>query len=337
MKIKKDNLIKALQLVMPGISQTSTGQESCFIFTEEGYVVAYNDEIFCSHPIEVDFTGAVPAKEFLSLLNKTTKAEIELKAQKGTLEIKGSGKAGLRLEDKITLPINEMGLPEEEDWLELPETFCEAVKFCLFTCSKDATKPILTCLHVFNDYVESSDNHRITRHQMKVAKKGYMKELLIPFNAAKNLVNLDLESYAVTEGWLHFKTNQDIVFSCRVFEDDFPDFDEFLDVEGEEIEFPKNLNEILDRAAVMSNGERVTISIDDNEIEVSTKGDNGWFKEDTKIKYAGEAIEFDIAPEFLKTILKSEGDIIIGKKMLLFEGKQFKHVAKLLQKKKETK
>lgn len=336
MKVKRKDVLAALDAVMPGVTQgKELEQSNCFVFTKER-VFTYNDEVAVSHPIKIGIGGAVPAKAFRTLLNKVKTDEVELTINKGELLLKGSkAKAGLRLETDVTLPLEDIGMPTK--WIKLPEKFCDALTFCLFSASKDETKLILTNLHVCETFVESCDNYRITRYNMgKGASKAFPKELLIPAFAAKDIASNEPVEYATTEGWLHFRNEKDVTYSCRTFDDEYPDFSPFIaECEGDDVEFPETLNEILDRANVLSDGERVSLILEDGELFVATENESGWFEETCDVDYDSKPAEFDIQPEFMKNILKFKGTSTITDKMLRFDSDNFVHVVKLLIPKKK--
>jgi DNA polymerase III sliding clamp (beta) subunit (PCNA family) len=333
-KLKRLELLTACKAVMSGIAvKELVPQSSSFVFQNDK-VYSYNDEVAVSHPIKVGFEGAVPAKEFLALITKVKAEEIALTINKGELLLVGSkAKAGLRLEENITLPLEDVGMPEE--WTELPSPFNKAVGFCLFSASKDDSKAILQNIHVKGQFVESCDNYRITRYDMgKTAANAFPKELLIPAEAAKEIISHEPTEYATTEGWLHFRNDDDVTFSCRTCDAEYPDFTPFLKSDGVELSFPPTLPEIMDRADVMSDGERVSIILEEDFITVCTENQAGWFEESIETKYKGADVEFEIQPTFLKAILKHKGTATIGEKVLCFSSDNFKHVVQLLAKKK---
>ena len=330
MKVNRIKLLEALKAVQPGLANEKeiVEQSKCFVFSDKR-VYTYNDEVAVSHPIDIKLEGAVPAKEFYNLVSKIKKEDLDITITDNELLFNGKSKAGLRLESEITLPINELGIPEK--WTKLPTDFNNGVKLCLFSASKDEGLLVLTCIHVVGDLIESCDNYRVTQFNMgKGASKAFPNELLIPASSAKDIVNNVPIEYALNEGWVHFRNEKDVTFSCRYFDGEYPNFDPFLECKGETIEFPKILPEMLDRANVLSDGERVTIIFDKDELIVSTENENGWFEESTEIKYKGSPLEFDIQPEFMKSILKHEGTIMVDERVLLFENDDFLHSVQLL-------
>lgn len=333
MRIERSALASALRIVSGGLA--STEEYNSFIFTE-GRVFTYNSEVAVSVPVKVDFEGAVPAKEFQALVNKVKTAELNLTVKSGELLLTGSkAKAGLRISSDFTLPLQELGMPAK--WVNLPEKFCKAVQFCLFSASNDDNKAVLKNIHIFDQYVESCDNMRVTQYNMgEEAAKSFTSELLIPATAAKDIISNNPIEYGITEGWLHFRNKEDVTFSCRNFDFEYPNFVAFLECEGDDIDFPATLPEVLDRASVLGEGDRITIILENNELIVATENVNGWFEESIDIAYKGKPAEFDINPEFFKSIMKfSAYTAILGERAIRFTGDSFVHVTLILQPKKK--
>jgi DNA polymerase III sliding clamp (beta) subunit (PCNA family) len=327
MKIKRAVLLEALKAVQPGLAAKELiAQSESFVFADNR-VFTYNDEIAVSHPVALGINGAVRAKEFYALINKVKTEDISLEVKGGELLLTGSkAKAGLRIEHDVVLPLEQLGMPE--NWTELPEVFCKAVQACLFSASSNEQQIILTCVHVIENLVESCDNFRIT--QVDMGKETIADDMLIPALAARDIITHDPVEYAFTEGWIHFRNEKDVTFSCRYIEGEYPDYTPFMDVDGIEVELPDTLPAVLDRASIMGDGERVTIILDQNELLVTTENEAGWFEETIDIAYTGEPVEFDIQPEFMKSILKMNGTTTIGENSIRFDSDNFVHVVKIM-------
>jgi len=333
MKIKRLDLIETLNVVKPGLAARELIEQSTSFVFMNGHVFTYNDEVAMSHPVDLDLEGAIPASEFLALLNKLKDDTVELKIDGSELRVNGKkAKAGIKMIAEIALPLSEIQEPEE--WEELPKDFVEAVRFCMFSCSKDLTKPALTCIHVTEDRVESCDNFRITIRYMDGA--DFRESFLLPAPAAKDLINYKVTGYAAVGGWLHFRTEAGTMFSCRTYNDlAYPALDRFLEVEGGKIKFPDDTKEALGMAGIFSNSvgkgdERVKIVLEDGLMTVKGEGDAGWFEESSRVRYKGDETHFEITPMFLEAVLDLNDEAVVGSDRLKFEGKSFVHVVSLL-------
>ena len=159
-------------------------------------------------------------------------------------------------------------------------------------------------------------------------------DCLIPASSVSQLLKLNITHMAKGSGWAHFKTDEKTEISCRVFEDDFPDLSDFLALEGEQIQLPKRISEILERAEVFSKrdivlNESVNIKITNGSITIRSQSDSGWFEEKAKIKYEGDDLEFDVAPYLLKNIIEETKECIVGENALSFQGGDWVYISAL--------
>ena len=173
----------------------------------------------------LDVTGAVKAQALYAFLNKIKREEINVEWEENQVVIKaGKSKAGLVFEQEVKLPVEEIG--EIKEWKKLPAEILEALKFCHPCCSRDMSRPILTCVYVSGKNVQASDSFQIV--QYKLQKKAPIKPFLLPASAIKELIKYDVKEISEGQGWLHFKTENGTVFSSRVFDGEsgvLPDFD----------------------------------------------------------------------------------------------------------------
>ncbi len=328
-------LLDVLHMVRSGLTSKAMVQQSdCFVF-HKNKIYTYNDEISISYPFKIDVNGAVPAKEFLNLLKRIKQKEIHVTQTDSGLLIKGkNNKANIRIVSKIALPIDQINMPDHFDLL--PKEFTTALKFCLFSCSKDMTKPALTCIHCNQYRIESSDNFRVT---VRFFDDSYfVQPLLIPSVAAKSLATFDVVEYATSPGWLHFKTDKGVLFSCRTYVGmTFPDVNQIINVKGKKVNLPNNLDDVLKRACVFTEtkthaGDRISVELSDGKLIVRSKGDVGWFEEFCVISYKGNTKNFEVHPEHLLYIFYLCDTMEVTKNQLIFEGKakEFIHVVSIL-------
>lgn len=332
MQIKKEQLIKALEAVKPGLhSKDIVEQATSFAFMD-GMVVTFNDMIAVRYPIDLDIEGAVRANELYALLSKIKEKEIDLEVTENELRISGEKfKGGIKLEAEIRLPLEELG-EYEDDWEEIPEGFLSAIKLAAPCAATDMSKPVLTCVHIEGQYVEASDDFRIIRVDMgDDAEDVFEESMELPASAVRSLVRYPVEEFCLSPGWVHFKTEKGSIFSCRTFADDFPDISALLDVEGPEVKFPSNVVELLEKAGIFTKGdtardEEVFFTIKNKKLIIRGEGDYGWFEEETRCPYKGkEEITFAVSPIFLYDILSHLRHCIVGENALKFEGDNYEH------------
>jgi len=336
MKINKTELQEALEKVKPGLAQKELiEQATCFSFMGDR-VVTYNDEISISHPVKgLDVKGAVKAQALYEFLNKIKKDEIEIEWEENQVIIKsGRAKAGLVFEQEVKLPIDEE-IGKVEKWGKLPENFIEALKFCYPCCSRDMSRPILTCVSIREEDIQASDSYQIIRY--KLDEKISIEECLIPATAVRELVRYKVKEASKGESWIHFRTEEGTVFSSRILNNEFPDINKHLEIDGQDFDFPKNINQILERANVFSKKEAtagdiptVNIEIKEGRVAISAKNEYGWFKEEVRTKYDGKPVKFSIGIGFLLGLFDKLQNCIIGENKIGFSGEKWQHVIAML-------
>ncbi len=126
-RVKRENLLKQLEAVSPGLSAKEIlEQSSCFVF-KGGEVLTYNDEVACRADCPLpDIEGAVPAKPLLAILAKLPDDDIDVAIDEGKMIVKGKGrKTTIPMEAEVLLPVDNIDKPGE--WKKLPSEFGEAL------------------------------------------------------------------------------------------------------------------------------------------------------------------------------------------------------------------
>jgi len=332
MSLKRLELITALEEVKPGLANKDIiAQSTSFVFTKNS-ITTFNDEISVFKPFKSGIEGAVRANELYSLLGKIKDEDIETEVTAGELIIRGKkSEAGIKLEADILLPLDEVDI-EHTDLIPLPENFIHAITIASNCAAKDLSKPHLTCLHIDGPCVVASDDFRIIR--VDFTDEVDSDPILLPASVVKFLGKYKVKSLSHSSGWAHFHTEDGLIFSARVLAGNFPEVDQFLKVEGKELQFPVEVLGMLDRAGIFTadstNGDFVTITVENRQMMIRGEGDYGWLKETANCKYKGEKFEFCVDPSFIKEILKDLRKCIVGENALLFEGDNFVHVVALV-------
>jgi DNA polymerase III sliding clamp (beta) subunit (PCNA family) len=343
MIINKNDLLKALEAVKPGLTSKETIEQGTYFTFMENTVSTYNDKISIAHPIEgLDFEGAVKADELYGLLYKFKKDEVELAVfdDPELSVICGRAKAGLRFQTDIKNPVSNIS--EKGKWKKIPDGFLKALSFAMGCCGHEDARPILTCVHVNQEgFIEGTDSFRIARTMIESLP---VKTFLIKAEDAAIIVRMEPVKIAEEKSFIHFKTEEGAVLSCRTFsEDTFIDPTPFLKVKGEKIRFPKRIKEMLEKAMVFSKrenplNEEVEIKLQNGSFVISSESDFGWFEEEVPIKYEGKDIAFAITPYLLRDILDQTLSCTISDRLLKFEGDNWIYVTMIREpEKKKTK
>jgi DNA polymerase III sliding clamp (beta) subunit (PCNA family) len=172
-------------------------------------------------------------------------------------------------------------------------------------------------LHWNNDILETSDNYAITRCTLASTHQG-ARCILIPRESASVLLKFDPTAFTWTGDWLHFKTKQNAVVSCRTFEGVFPDLSRCLSLEPKKfIEFPPNFLTILKRVSKITPKndflqKDAKISIGKGVLTICVRvGDGGQFQESCPVDFKG-TLTFNVDLIRLEQILKEHGNHVAG-------------------------
>jgi DNA polymerase III sliding clamp (beta) subunit (PCNA family) len=334
MKVNKNELQTALEKVRPGLSTKEILDQSTSFAFIGGKVITFNDKISISHPVEgLDLEGAIKAEELYKILSKLKSEEIKLRISDGKILMRsGKTKVELVLENKILLPLNEIS--ETEDWEELPEDFTDALTFTMGCCTRDMSKPKLTCVHINADgFMEGSDGFRIGQYMFD---DGFdFDTFLIQADSVREVVKIKPTEISLSEGWVHFRNEEGTIISARTFADEeYPDTTNVLEVRGEDMKLPDDIIDILDRASVFAKrdhilDESVSVIFEENKVTLKAKSETGsQFEEWAKTENKSEG-NFQITPYLLRDILSRTLDFTMSPQMLKFEASSWIYVTAL--------
>lgn len=329
MKIEKQKLIDILAAVKPGLSSKEVIEQTTHFIFGDGEVYTYNDKISISHETDLNIGDfAIQGEELFKILNKLKEEEIDLEIVKNKLQVTaGKTKAVLNIDNEIKVPM--IDIPDDFD--PLPANFTHAVKFCLFSVSKNMTKPELTCLNITENQVQSCDNFRLTFHDLD----GELQAFLLQGSAAEQLIKYSPVEYVIDNSWIHFANESGVIFSCRTVNYTYPDIDSLSKVEGNDVHLPQSLTESVEKAEILATEEFeqdrfISLTLSKNKLKVKGEGQLGWIEDEIKIDYKGEKSTLKVHPNHFVDILKHLEKAVIGDNSILFLGDEFCHVISLI-------
>lgn len=279
--------------------------------------------------------GAVEADPLLKLLNKVKDDYINVEIDENELNISGKKfNTGIKLESEILLPTDEIEMPDEFE--SVPDNFSQLAKLACLTASKSLNMALLTCVHLEGDKIESCDNDRITICHMD--DQEFDHNILIPAKNLTTIVKENIKEIAIDDSWAHFKTDEDVILSCRLFsneDDDYVDLEEHVPDtdDGRQINFPTEIDEIISRADIFGKDEEsgdkfAHISLKKGKLTISTQNETGWLKESAKVD-SKENLSFSINTDFLKDVIKMTKEVSIVEDTLVFTDDSSTHLVKL--------
>lgn len=332
MKLKRQDLLNALNAVQAGLAKKEIIEQMAhFIFTGKN-LITYNDKTCVYHPLETDFTCSVHARDFISLLSKMSSEVVDLSHKSDKLIIKSkstTAKLSTIVEDEVSTLLHDLESQIEDKWEDLPEDFLDGLYLCMFSTSKDQTLGTLTCVKAEGNTIASTDSTRISVYEMKKE----VPQMYIPASSVPDLRDLLVKKFHVSKSWLHFMNENNVRISIRKIEGNFPDYEKFLNLEGNRVRLPPELKEALEIVCVMAEGDvaidkRVDITLSEDQLICSSRKDRGSVEKIVPIRYKKDPIKFTTNPVFLSQVLENATRVTIGS-YALFESDTFKHVLAL--------
>jgi hypothetical protein len=326
-RVNRTELLTALEAVSPGLAtKESVEQGSCFVF-RKGKICTFNEEIACESKSPLgDFEGAVTAKPLWDLISKLQEDELEIEIRDGVeFRVVGKGKrSGIRMEAKVMLPIDTV--EQATEWKPLDKDFAEAVGIVASCASREQSEFILTCIHVHPEYLEACDRFQIGRYPVQVPVKG---ETLVRAESLAKIVPLSVTEISESPGWLHFRNEKGLTFSCRRFLEKYHDIGEFTKKkEGFKIALPGGLEDMVSKGEIFSGenaavGNHMIVTINPDFMEIRGEGASGWYAERRPIEYQGAPIKFLIGPKILVAISKKAKECVVESGFLLIDTGRF--------------
>jgi DNA polymerase III sliding clamp (beta) subunit (PCNA family) len=331
MKFKRKELVETLAAVKPALAKKGIVEQATHFIFSNDKLVTYNDYICISHPLKTDFECSVDADKLYRILSNINEDEIELSYDGKQMLIKsGNVRSGLAAmkEGEVNKYIVELGLGELKKWSPLPEDFLEGVFLCMFSAARDMAAGPLTAVCINQSQILSSDDLRISQYTLS---KNIGDEFLVPIQSVIELVKFAVVKYILTKSWVHFKTNDNVIFSSRTQKDKYPDASAFFETEGTGVRFPKEMQSVVKSVSVLAEGDididrKIQVSVSSGLITCRGEREVGWIERDLETKYKGRSVTFNINPLFLHQVLDKSTKMTVGENKALFESGKFKHV-----------
>jgi hypothetical protein len=345
--MKKETLLQALKIVLPGVDRKDALLEGAdtFVFDSE-WVKTFNDHISVSYPLKFDLTCAVRAEEFFAVINKMNGPEIQfsLEEEKLFAEDEVTTLKMSVLKEQIGRYIDNLSLADLE-WKKLPSDFIDGVRQCMFSAAQDAMYGSLNSIYVGGADIVTSDNFRVSWFKMSTEMDD---TLLLPLGAARELLKIGtLTEYSLGEAWVHFRNEAGVLFSSRIILGDFPAErikGLFSGLEGEKkFSFPEKMLESLDRASILAyqdDGEEKDkveyVTIFENKGYLICRGERSLGTLEDKIKIPKgtfpEKVKIMVPPRFLKAILPKIREFIFkDDRLIIFNSEKYHHLVSTME------
>ena len=257
-EIVREDLLNALNLVMPAVGGSDCINEILTHFAFDGNnVMANNEYAFISTPLDLDVKCTVVADPFFKLVNGIPATSLSLNMDGTELSLKTSSiKSKFR-----TLEIHEFSKPSKfaSAGKRIPINFFDALKLCLKTVIKDKTDPLFRSIAVANGDMVSSDKVRLSFYPLTED----MPNMLIPLEAAEvilalrdKILNYSLVKEAKWDSWIGFNLATDGILTAKLMEGAYPvnrthlKLDEYT----QDLNFPPEIKTTIERCKYFATG-----------------------------------------------------------------------------------
>ena len=333
MKFNRKELVQVFDAVSPGLAKREVvAQSQSFVFYD-GRCYTFNDKIAVNHsmPEGWDIELAVKASEMHRALKKFAEDEVDVTVKDGTLIVAtAKTRMEVKTEAEAVKHQETIGFPAE--WFPLPDGFMDALRRTATCAGKSLSRPLLTFVHIKGNRMEATDNQRLVVHNLK----GELPELVVPADVVPDLLGFSCNQVGLTEGWVHFKNESDVVFSTRTMDSSqYPDLAALLEVEGVAVTFPVELKngiakarEVLDSKDALPT---VELAAKKGVLVLTAKGLYATLKERYKVEFQDELC-IHIHPDMLNDAIDMAAGFIVGSNRMLVtcEESGFWHVIGLL-------
>lgn len=319
----RTELLEKLTLAQPALNDgTLIPVLSHFWFTGT-HLMAYNDLISISTPLETDFSGAIPGETLVSLLKASRSKELTIGPDKsGNVLIKaGTGRFKLPL-----LPPDAFifEMPVMPDGKGLPknarEELVDAFKTCLMSVGTDTSVPEQLGVTVIPDgeklLLFSTNFATMTHVTVPVTGSSTLKErVILPRAFVQQFVQMvkggEETLLVIRRDHAMFKVGETQVFG-RLIETNNPlDFPRLLkshlpkDHEKLLSDIPAKMKLILDRAVIIADSkidqQKTVITAQEGEITFTSKSERGEVRDTMKASTQQTDVEIMVEPKLIRT------------------------------------
>ncbi len=332
-RIRRDELLTALEAVEPAISVRDIIEQSSCVAFKKSWIVAFDDDLCVrvKGPLPEDLTGVVPGHPLLNAVRLTRKDDLEVFARGGRLWIQaGRQRSYVRMESQVQLPYGSVEKPGE--WRPLHQDFLPALTMAKEFAGSDQSQFQFTCVHLNPQYLECCDNTQMLRFTLPT---GFEQDVLVRRNDVKSVVALGVTKFAETDGWVHFRApaqtkneeehTPEAIVSCRRYLDEYPNLDDFATFRGDKARLPKELVEATQFTGSFSkevvDDNCVHVTIEPGKLLIQGIGNSGGAEQVMKLQtYQGRKLTFRVAPNLLCRIAERYTDCEVGPTKLRVDG-----------------
>jgi len=329
MILQTKELKKIINVVKPGLSQKHLVPGMTRLILTGEFIVTYNGQECIHYPLQTDFSCSINASEFIKTIDRLKKPDVHLEIEGNQLVLKSGRirtKFNIDADIKIVSDIIEQIMKEieegsaKDEWVEVPEVFTKAVANVAFAASTDKTKQTQCCIHSKYGYIIAADIHmgKVGFHFLD--DESIFPEFMIIAKDALSIINAKVELMFITKAWIHFATEDGVIFSIRKIEGAFPYDAIFKQLEDTSpdlisIKMPPDISEAIETTGIFADDEDfpILITVSNNLMQFEAKSEMGEGEYESIIEYEGDKFSFRINSTLIKYILGVTNEMEIDK------------------------
>lgn len=339
MQVNKAELLKICNLVKPGIAKKDVIEQAThYIFSGED-IATFNDKICIIHPFKSEIVFSTKANEFYKIVENIEELNFDLSLDGDNVKIKSKGTSAKRSTVVGDTAMVTQLIANLKDcmigkgfWKKLPKDFTDGIYLTSFSASRDLTSGITTCCAIRGDAIYTTDNIRVSTYIMDSS----MDNILLPAKDAAELVKYKVTEYGVSENWAHFRTEDGVIFSCKIMKGDYPfaDLDGLFSEDEPILSFPSELKEKVAAISSLAEGESetdksISVVVEKGRITVKAEQERGYVTKTIESDYTGDKFEFLINPIFFGQVLRHAVSFSLNSSKGQFQSDNFYHILSL--------
>jgi len=346
MEIDRDELVKVLNQLKPGIAGKEFLEQSTHYILNTEEIVSYNGDISVVCPFDIGIQCTVDASIFYKLISRMEKStiSIELKKTKLVLECGNvKGELPIVVDSEIFAYLDKLGKEQNDlEWDPLPKDFLDAVELCAFSASTDTTLGTFTCIWVEGADVIATDKYRASWYKMEEpVKKNFYVEARLISELLKFAVP---KEFCLSDSWAHFALADGVVFTTRLVQpkDLVPVRDKFNEFQHDvRIPLPDALTSAIETVAITVEGEEkldqlVKIEFGAELIRCVGTSQRGKIEEEIHLENPLKLKPFTIkaSPISMLAVLEKSTHLLVGEGKGVFksrEAKSFQHLIGIIK------
>lgn len=303
-KINREETLRALHFASVALGKQGAGM--CFRFAG-GTVSAWNDDIYASANVDVEWEGVILAKKIITDLEKHQDTLIAISGTTSVLTVRGADwVSNSRVEAITGLGSQyEITLPAEESWVELSGGFLDAAEAVGRAASRDKDGAFkMRCVNLTPGYLEAFDGGQYARCDVRT---GLAESVLILWESLKHCIGVGASHICLQDGFLHFKNKSGVHLACRIFSEPYPDLSKVMGgvAEAEDVQLPTGISDALKACMthIEDDDQPLEVNIAPGWLYIGTKSESGDYTRRSQLSsYAGEPLSFRMHPRLFKAI-----------------------------------